>query len=145
MMIFCLPVIFIFFSLFKPVFFSSNWGKLDVPDTFHVNFCSFLIGIPWTWIHCLGISTPQQLPARGPPCLQLLEFSCDLSCSFVIGQFQWTSSRTHLLGWNFWQKPKYKFCVINVSILLRWDVKRFNFCQPTLLDQQFDPSLSKIC
>ena len=34
--------------------------------------------------------------------------------------------------------------ITHVSILLRWDVKWFNFCQPTLLDQQFrqfDPSL----
>ena len=49
-------------------------------------------------------------------------------------------THTHLLGWNVWQKPKYKFCVImfitHVSTLLRWDVKLFNFCQPTLLDQQ---------
>ena len=29
-----------FFSLFKLVF--SNWGKLNVSSTFHVNFCSFL-------------------------------------------------------------------------------------------------------
>ena len=54
----------------------------------------------------------------------------------MIGQFRWT----HLLGWNVWQKPKYKFCVImlitHVSILMRWDVKWFNFCQLTLLDQQ---------
>ena len=68
-------------------------------------------------------------------------FSCDSSCSFVIGQFRWTSSHTHLLlGWSVWQKPKYKFCVImlitHVSTLLRWDVKWFNFCQPTLLDQE---------
>ena len=58
----------------------------------------------------------------------------------MIGQFRWTSSRTHLLGWNVWQKPKYKFCVImsvtHVYTLLRWDVKWFNFCQHTLLAQQ---------
>ena len=83
---------------------------------------------------------PHSNSSKEPPSLQLFEFSCDSSFSFVIGQFQWTSSRTHLLGWNVWQKPKYKFCVIvlitHVSTLLRWDVKWFNFCQPTLLDQQ---------
>ena len=117
--------------------FFSNWGKLDVSSTFHVNFCSFLI---FHELESTDLSTPQQLPARGRPCLQLLEFSYNSSCSFVIGQFPWTSSRTHLLGWKVWQKPKYKFYVImlitHVSTLLRWDVKWFNFCQPTLLDQQ---------
>ena len=81
----------------------------------------------------------------------LQEFSCNSSCSFVIGQFRWTSSRTHLLGWNVWQKPKYKFSMImlitQVSTLLRWDVKWFNFCQPTSHCRtnnvrQFDPSLN---
>ena len=56
---------------------------------------------------------PTATSSKGPPCLQLLEFSCDSSCSFAIGQFPWTSSDKHLLCWNVWQKPKYKFCVIN--------------------------------
>ena len=92
--------------------FLSNWGKLNISSTFYANFCSFLIS------HELGstdISTPQQLPARGHHV-----YSCNSSCSFVIDQFRWTSSRTHL-------KPKYKFCMIllttRVSTLLRWDVK----------------------
>ena len=54
-------MIFIFFSLFKLVFF-SNRGKLDTPSTFHVNFCSFLI---FHELESTDISTPQQRPARG--------------------------------------------------------------------------------
>ena len=91
-----------------------------------------------SWIH--WHINPTATSSKRQPCSHLLEFSCDFSCSFVIGQFQWTSSRTHLLGWNVWQKPKYKFCVImlitHISTLLRWDVKWFNFSQPTLLGQQ---------
>ena len=121
--------------LFKVVF--SNGSKLDVPGTFNVNFCSFLI---FHELESTDISIPQQLPARGPPCLQLLEFSCDSSCLFVMCQFRCMSSTTNLLGWNVRQKPKYKICVImfitHVSTLLRWDIEWFNFCQPALLDQQ---------
>ena len=79
----------------------SNWSKLDVSGTFHANFCSFLI---FHELESTDISNPQQLPATGRHV-----YSCDSSCLFVIGQFRWTSSRTHLLGWNVWQKPKYKF------------------------------------
>ena len=85
--------------------------------------------LPWAWIH--WHINPTSTSSKGLPCLQLLEFSCDSSCSFAIGQFRWTSSRTHLLDKNVWQKPKYKFCVImlitHVSTLLRWDVKWLTF------------------
>ena len=119
--------------------FFSNWGGLDIYSTFHANFL-LIPDLPRVSIH--WHINPTATSSKGPPCLQLLEcqFSCNSICSFVIGQFQWTSSRTHLLGWNVWQKPKYKFCVImsvtHVYTLLRWDVKWFNFCQHTLLGQQ---------
>ena len=63
----------------------SNGGKLDVSGTFHVHFCSFLI---FHELESTDISNPQQLLAKGPLCLKLLEFSYDSSFSFVIGQFR---------------------------------------------------------
>ena len=39
----------------------SNWERLNVPHTFHANFCSFLISYE---LQSSDISTSQQLPAR---------------------------------------------------------------------------------
>ena len=50
-----------FIFLFTIKAFFSNWGKLDVPSTFHVNFCSFLI---FPDPESTDISTLPQLPAR---------------------------------------------------------------------------------
>ena len=50
-------------SLVAPIsLFFSNWGKLDVPSTFHVNFCSLPI---FHQLESTDIPTPQQLSARG--------------------------------------------------------------------------------
>ena len=70
-MIFCLPVIFIFFFYSLTLFF-SNWGGLDIYSTFYTNFCSFLI---FHEFESTDISTPQQLPARGRHVYSLLSAS----------------------------------------------------------------------
>ena len=141
MTIFWLSVVFIFFHSLS--LFLSNWGQTERLSYFSRQFL-FIPDLPWAWIR--WHINPTATSNKGPPCLQLLKFSCDLSGWFVLGQSRWTSSRTNLLGWNVWQKPKYKFCMImlmtHVSTLLRWDVKQFNFCPPTIVGPTMSVNLT---
>ena len=103
-----------YISFHSSSLFLSNWGKLNVSHSFHYNFFSFLITHELTYINRTAMFTASWVQLR------LEWLLCDT----------WISSRTNLLGWNVWQKPKYKLCVIilitHVSTLLRWDVKWFN-------------------
>ena len=63
MMILCLSVI-----LYSSKLFFFELSKQDIPGTFHVNVCSFLI---FHDLESTDISTPQQATSsKRPPCLQ---------------------------------------------------------------------------
>ena len=119
------------------LFFFSNWGKLDVPSTFHVNFCSFLV---FHELESTGISIPQQLPARSRNVYSFLS-----SAATRVARLWYVSfgerHHAHICWAEMFDRNQntnfVRSCLItHVSTLLSWDVKWSNFCQPTLLDQQ---------
>ena len=108
--------------------FLSNWGKLNVSSAFHANFWSFLIS---RWhINPTATSSKEAVmfTASWVQRLELLVCDRSISVSVITNKFVGLKCLT--------QTKIQLFFITHVSILLRWDVKWFNFRPPTLLDQQ---------